>query len=126
MAPLLSASKQTWVPASPRRRSTWRSVRLSTSCARISPSSRLSSKFFEPTTIRSAARAGAAARKISARSLRIPSLQQRLDVGVRRPLGELAGRADLEDPAGLHDRDAVGQPERLAQIVRHQDERLPK
>src|SRR6185369_15077479 len=55
------------VPARPRRRSTFRLVRLSRSCTKISPRRRLSSKFLEPMTIgeveAGAARAGRGRRK---------------------------------------------------------------
>src|SRR4051794_13782236 len=68
IAPDFSASKQTCVPARPRRRSTWRWARLSRSWANISASRRLSSKFLEPTTTRSAAWRGRARRRSAPRA----------------------------------------------------------
>src|SRR4051794_12454786 len=142
MAPLFRASKQTCVPASPRRRSTWRSVRLSRSWANISARSRLSSKFFEPMTIRSAAWRGRARRIANpvihpsrdkgppptlppSRNDRTdptdpsdlkgashtPHLQQSLHIRVRRLRGQLLRLPELEEAAGAHDADAVGETE---------------
>ncbi len=47
------------------------------------------------------------------------------DVGGRRLLVDLAGRADLLDPALVHHREAVGHGERLFLVVRHVDEGDP-
>ncbi len=48
------------------------------------------------------------------------------DEGGRRMLVDLARRADLLDPAAVHDRDPVGHRERLVLVVRHVDERRPE
>ena len=53
-----------------------------------------------------------------------PQPQQRLDVAVRRPRLDLAGRADLEQPALLHHPDAVGEPEGLGEVVGDEEHRL--
>ena len=71
MAPVRSASKQTWVPARFKRRSTANPVRLSMSWAKISASRRFSAKFFEPTTMRSSAETlGAQSRSASSPDVR--------------------------------------------------------
>src|SRR5436305_9297251 len=91
MAPFFRASKQTCVPARPRRRSTWSFVRLSRSWAKISASSRLSSKFFEPMTMRSAARRGVERRR---RRRRIADPTH--PAGQTRPAGERAAPTGIE------------------------------
>src|SRR5262249_1707904 len=135
----------TCVPASPSRRSTWRSVWLSRSWANISARSRLSSKFFEPMTMRSAAWRGRAKNStmIHASPDRTdptdrtdpsdvqgashpPHLQQSLHIRVRRLRRQLLRAAELEEAAGAHDADAVGEAEGFGEVVGHQDGRLPQ
>src|SRR4030095_1327574 len=121
------------------------------SCAKSSPRRRLSSKFLEPTTMRSAAWRGAVQQRDTRRmatrflgapaplpavlecgresrqgcrrsqeGLHTPHLQQSRHVRVRWALGQLGGRAELEEAAGAHDADAVGEAEGLGEVVGHQ------